>query len=161
MKKQTETIVMILELLITLSSLIFIYFKVFRKNSLFYDKNGKIKPKKASYMMIIKTMYQFIFHTKREGMMRLIENFLKIFFSNKISNFTDRLDFFKKIHRFSPKFLRIKFWKFDYVAVYDPDILKKVFNSQAACQRPFRNCFQLEKGLLASECKFTSHKLFI
>lgn len=123
---------MLTQLLITVVFAIFLYFKVFKNKKYEFNKNGSIKRNKSRLRIIASTVYTFIFHTKEE----------------------DRLEYFKLIHKFSPRYMRLKFWKFDYICVYDPELLKKIFNSQLACQRPFRNCFQLEKGLLASECKF-------
>lgn len=66
----------------------------------------------------------------------------------------DRLTVLKQIHKFFPRFTRIKFFSFDTIIVYDPELCKKIFNAQSACQRPFRNCMQFNYGLLASECEF-------
>lgn len=66
----------------------------------------------------------------------------------------DRLSSAKALHELFPRYMRFKFFNlFDVLIVYDPDLLKKVFNSHAACQRPFRNCLQHNYGLLSSECK--------
>lgn len=65
----------------------------------------------------------------------------------------DRLDAFKMIHKFFPRYARLKIFNYDNLVIYDPELCKKVFNSQSACQRPYRNVFKLEYGLLSSECK--------
>lgn len=65
----------------------------------------------------------------------------------------DRLKVLKQIHKYFPRYTRIKIFNFDTIIVYDPDLCKKIFNSQSACQRPFRNCFKFNYGLLASECE--------
>jgi hypothetical protein len=66
----------------------------------------------------------------------------------------DRLAEFQKVHLIFPRCARVKLPGFDFIAIYDPEILKKLFNAQGACQRPFRNCLQLQKGLLSSECEY-------
>lgn len=66
----------------------------------------------------------------------------------------DRHNAFKHIHKVFPRYCRIKIFNFDNIFVYDPELSKKIFNAQSACQRPFRNCLQLEMGLLSSECEF-------
>ncbi|CAG9797348.1 unnamed protein product [Chironomus riparius] len=121
---------MILELFLAALYILFIYFKVFRGSYIWFDNNGEVKRrKKSKFWNILTTMYDYLLHTKPE----------------------DRLLKLRGFHKVSPRFFRVKFWKIDYVVIYDPELLKKVFNSQVACQRPFRNCFQLEKGLLSSE----------
>ncbi|CRK94442.1 CLUMA_CG007949, isoform A [Clunio marinus] len=72
---------------------------------------------------------------------------LKFCFKDKSE---DKLNRFKYVHKIFPRYLRMKFLNFDVITVYDPELCKKIFNSQLACQRPFRNCLQLEYGLLAS-----------
>ncbi|KAG5674748.1 hypothetical protein PVAND_004699 [Polypedilum vanderplanki] len=106
-----------------------IAFAIFLYFKVFRKKNS---PMQNKFQIIVTTIYEYIFLTKEE----------------------DRLEKLKFIHEFSPRYIRLKFWKIDYVIVYDPELLKKVFNSQITCQRPFRNCFQLEKGLLASEYEY-------
>lgn len=68
----------------------------------------------------------------------------------------DRLAEFQKVHLVFPRYARVKVPGFDFMAVYDPELLKKIFSAQVACQRPYRNCLKLEKGLLSSECNFSS-----
>ena len=126
---------MILELFVAALYILFMYFIVFRGSHIWFDKDGEVRRRKSSKLwMILKTMYDYLLHTKAE----------------------DRLLKLRGFHKVSPRFFRFKFWKIDYVVIYDPELLKKVLNSQVACQRPFRNCFQLEKGLLSSECEFFS-----
>lgn len=114
-------------LLVTLASVVFLYYKFTS------GKNSSVARRKSGNLwLILTTVYKFIFKVKSE----------------------DRLDAFKQIHKVFPRFTRIKIFNFDLVAVYDPEILKKVFAAQTCCQRPFRNCLQLEYGLLSSECEF-------
>jgi hypothetical protein len=120
---------MLIQVLMTIAFIIFLYFKVFRRKD-HAEELGKERIR-SKFEIIVTTIFEYIFITKEE----------------------DRLEKLKFIHEFSPRYIRLKLWKLDYVIVYDPDLLKKIFNSQVACQRPFRNCFQLEKGLLASECE--------
>ena len=123
---------MILALFVAVLYLAFLYFKVFRGSYIWFDKNGEVKRRKAPrFWRILMTMYDYLFHTKGE----------------------DRLLKLRGFHKFSPRYFRFKFWKMDYIVIYDPEILKKVLNSQITCQRPFQNCFQLEKGLLSSDCE--------
>jgi hypothetical protein len=109
-------------LLVTVSSLLFIYLK-FNKS----QKSGR----KTNYLMMARSIYSFCFKVKSE----------------------DRLNAFQRIHLFFPRYARLKLPGFDFIAVYDPELCKKIFNAQSACQRPYRNCMRLEKGLLASECE--------
>lgn len=118
---------LILSLLITLASLLFVFLK-FSKGK----KSLKVKKNFRQFRIFLNAAFQFLFKVKSE----------------------DRLNAIKKIHTFFPGFLRIKIFNYDNLIVYDPEMCKKIFNSQIACQRPFRNCIQLETGLLSSECKF-------
>lgn len=123
---------MIIEIFIAVLYLVILYFKVFRGSHIWFDKNGEVKRRKTPKLwLILKVMYDYLLHTKAE----------------------DRLLKLRGFHKVSPRYFRVKLWKMDYVVIYDPELLKKVFNSQITSQRPFRNCFQLEKGLLSSECK--------
>lgn len=112
--------------LVTVTSILFLYLKT-RKSG----KSSGEKQRPSKLRLGLTALYQFCFVLKSE----------------------DRLDAFKLIHKFFPKSVRVKFFKWDYLCIYDPELCKKVFNSQAACQRPYRNCFRLEFGLLASECE--------
>lgn len=112
-------------LLVTVVSLLSFFFKF---------SNGKVTSnKKAQNLMVLmKGAYNFFLKVKSE----------------------DRLTALKQIHKFFPRYTRIKFFNLDTIIVYDPDLCKKIFNSQSACQRPFRNCMQFNYGLIASECEF-------
>jgi hypothetical protein len=59
---------MLIEILITISFALYIYFKVIRQDERFTksDNYGR-KKKKNDYVIIAKTIYRFIFHTKEEG----------------------------------------------------------------------------------------------
>lgn len=121
-------------LILSVISLLFLIYKLSNDNK---NSNGKKRASK-DYWLIISNLYNFCFKVKSE----------------------DRLNAFKQIHKFFPRYTRIKFFNlFDYIFVYDPEICKKIFNSNAACQRPFRNCIQLECGLLASKCEFLKTSL--
>lgn len=111
--------------LVTIASVLFFVYKL---------KSGKSSLKKQlkNFYLIITVAYQFFFKLKSE----------------------DRLGVFKYIHKYFPRYFRINFFGHETIMIYDPDLLKKVFNSQSACQRPYRNCIQLECGLLSSECEF-------
>lgn len=113
--------------LVTVASLLFAAYKFTRKNKS-YDGERK---KSGNYWVLMKAVFNFLFRVKSE----------------------DRLNSFKQIHKFFPRYTRMRIFNSDNIVIYDPEICKKVFNAQSACQRPFRNCFQLEYGLLSSECK--------
>lgn len=111
--------------LVTLASLLLVTYLTSVK-----DKNpDKKKVKSGNYWVIATTVFKFLFQVKSE----------------------DRLNAFKQIHKFFPRYTRIKIFNYDNIIIYDPELCKKVFNAQVACQRPFRNCIQLECGLLSSE----------
>lgn len=112
--------------LVTVASLLFLVYKFKSRDA---EKSGK-KKLKGNYWVILKGIFDFLFRVKSE----------------------DRLNSFKLIHKLFPKFARFKFLNSDNIIVYDPELCKKVYSAQSACQRPFRNCFQLEYGLLSSEC---------
>lgn len=117
----------LLWLIFSVVPLLFLFYKFTKSSS-----NEKNKAGRHSWI-IISSIYNFIFKVKSE----------------------DRLNAFKQIHKFFPRYTRIKIFNLvDQIVIYDPEICKKVFNAQTACQRPFRNCLQLENGLLSSECKF-------
>lgn len=118
--------------LVTIASLLFAFFK-FRRG-----KSSSETQKKAGVWLIMQAVFKFLFRVKSE----------------------DRLNSFKTIHKFFPRFTRLTLFNSDNIVIYDPELCKKVFSAQSACQRPFRNCFQLNFGLLSSECKHrkqTSH----
>lgn len=119
---------MILGFVMIISYIVYLYFTEFRVPFNEYLKENYVR-RRNSFWLVLRATYEFLFVVKSE----------------------DRLRFFKLIHNFSPRFYRMKFWKWDYVFLYDPELFKKVFNTQITCQRPFRNCIQLEKGLLSSE----------
>lgn len=112
--------------LVTIASLLFVLFK-FRGSKSSSDK----KKKSAGIWTILQAVYNFLFRVKSE----------------------DRLNYFKQVHRLFPRYTRLTIFNSDNVVIYDPELCKKVFSAQSACQRPFRNCFQLNYGLLSSECK--------
>lgn len=93
---------------------------------------NKVKTKLRNFWFIVAYVYKFCFNVKSE----------------------DRLYSLRFIHKVFPRYVRIKIFSFDNIVVYDPELCKKIFNSQSACQRPFRNCIQLEYGLLSSKCEF-------
>lgn len=111
--------------LVTVASLLFLVYK-FRQRDESLDK----KKPKGKFRVIFKGVFDFLFRVKSE----------------------DRLNCFKSIHKIFPRFVRVTFLNSDNVIIYDPDLCKKVYSTQIACQRPFRNCFQLNYGLLSSEC---------
>lgn len=113
-------------LLVTAASLVFLAVKFAS------PKKWKILHKIWRWRLIAAEAFKYIFLTKSE----------------------DRHNALKHIHKFFPRYCRIKIFNFDYIFIYDPEISKKVFSAQSACQRPFRNCLQLELGLLSSECEF-------
>lgn len=115
-------------LVIFASSLLLLVFKT--KNP---GKSVDKKKKHSKLWLILKSVYKFCFVYTSE----------------------DRLDAFKYVHLSFPRFTRFKFLNLDYLIIYDPDLCKKVYNSQSACQRSYRNIFRLDFGLLASECKFS------
>lgn len=122
--------------LVTIASLLFVVHKFRKSNS---SNESKGKKTTGNYWTLMTAVFNFLFRVKSE----------------------DRLNSFKQVHKFFPRYVRMKIFNSDNVVIYDPEICKKVFNAQVACQRPFRNCFQLEYGLLSSECKhiFASHPI--
>lgn len=115
--------------LVTVASLLLLVY-TFQKR----EENSEKKRKKGKYAVIFSAVFDFFFRVKSE----------------------DRLNCFKAIHKVFPRFLRVSLFNSDNIIIYDPDLCKKVYSAQVACQRPFRNCFQLENGLLSSECTKTS-----
>lgn len=122
---QTNQTMILPFVLVTVASLLFVAYKLKGSN----NKDGKKKP--GNFWILMKAIFNFLFRVKSE----------------------DRLNSLKQIHKFFPRYTRIKFFNYDNIIIYDPELCKKVFSAQSACQRPFRNCFQLEYGLLSSECK--------
>ena len=112
-------------LLVTIISLLSFFYKF---------NNGKISSNRRAenIFLILKGAYYFLVKVKSE----------------------DRLTALKQIHKFFPRYTRIKFFSFDTIIVYDPELCKKIFSAHSACQRPFRNCMQFHYGLLSSECEF-------
>lgn len=113
-----------------------------------------------SFLVTIVFLLSFFykFSNRKISLSKRVENFFLIlkgayFFCFKVKS-EDRLTALKQIHKFFPRYTRIKFFGFDTIIVYDPELSKKIFNAQSACQRPFRNCLQFNYGLLASECEF-------
>lgn len=119
--------------LVTVASLLLLLYK-FRQR----EGNSESKRRKGNFWMILKGVFNFLFRVKSE----------------------DRLNSFKAIHKLFPRYTRLTLFGSDNLVIYDPELCKKVYMVQTACQRPFRNCFQLEYGLLSSECtqnKFQFH----
>lgn len=121
-------------LLVTVASLLFLIYKfaVGRKG-----EKSKKKGESDNFWLIAKNVYKFCFVVKSE----------------------DRLNAFKTIHKFLPRYCRFRIFSYDNIVIYDPELCRKVFNAQSACQRPFRNCIQLECGLLSSECEFSTPQI--
>lgn len=119
-------------LLVSVASLLLIVYK-------FSGGKRSLKATYKKYRLFTIAVYQFFFKVKNE----------------------DRLNVLKHVHKYYPGYLRINILGTEIVMLYDPDLLKKMFNSQSACQRPFRNCMKLEFGLLASECEFSESAIVI
>lgn len=116
-------------LLVTIASLLFLFIK--------FSKGKRSKRKLKDYWTIAVSSYKFCFKVKSE----------------------DRLNALKTIHKYFPRYTRFKIFNYDNIIIYDPELCRKMFNSQTACQRPFRNCIQLENGLLSSECELSSNEM--
>lgn len=71
----------------------------------------------------------------------------------KICIFSARVDVHREIGEYFPRFVHFKFFKVGILAVYDPAIVRKIFLSQNACERPSGHVYQQKYSLLSAECE--------
>ena len=66
----------------------------------------------------------------------------------------DRLEPFLEIHKLFPKFLHIDKFGFIILLVYDPKILRQLFNCNHLMQCPFKAFTPIEEELIFASCEF-------